>query len=108
MVIVHEHADVPVDGRAMRAYVAAPRAEGRYPAIAFYSDIFQLTESTLRWCIRLAGYGFVVCAPEIYHRLEPAGTVLEFDDEGKSRGQHDAEQTPVDDFDADIGAAISY
>src|ERR687890_2738541 len=104
MVITQEYEEVPVDGRAMRAFVSAPRAEGRYPAIVFYSDIFQLTESTLRWCIRLAGYGFVVAAPEIYHRIEPPGTVLEFDDEGKVRGQADAERTPVADFDADIRA----
>ena len=91
MVISQEYADVPVGDRAMRTFVAAPRAPGRYPGVVFYSDIFQLTESTLRWCARLAGYGFVVAAPEIYHRIEPAGTVLGFDDEGKRRGQADAD-----------------
>src|SRR5919199_1106551 len=108
MVIEHDYVDVPVDGRAMRSFLVAPRGEGRYPGIVFYSDIFQLTESTLRWCLRLAGYGFVVLAPEIYHRIEPAGTVLEFDDAGKRRGQGDAERTPVADFDADIRAALDH
>jgi carboxymethylenebutenolidase len=108
MVITQEHVDVPVGGRAMRGFLAAPRAAGRYPGVVFYSDIFQLTESTLRWCARLAGYGFVVLAPEIYHRIEPAGTVLGFDDEGKARGQADAESTPVADFDADIAAALDF
>jgi carboxymethylenebutenolidase len=108
MVISQEYADVPVGERAMRTFVAAPRAEGAYPGVLFYSDIFQLTESTLRWCMRLAGYGFVVAAPEIYHRLEPAGTVLEFDDEGKRRGQGDADATPVADFDEDIRAALDW
>jgi carboxymethylenebutenolidase len=92
----------------MRTFVSAPRAEGAHPGIVFYSDIFQLTESTLRWCIRLSGYGFVVAAPEIYHRIEPAGTVLEFDDAGKQRGQGDAERTPVADFDADTRAALDW
>src|SRR5687767_9320410 len=108
MVISQEYVDVPVGDRAMRTFVAAPRAEGRYPGVVFYSDIFQLTESTLRWCARLAGYGFVVAAPEIYHRIEPACTVLGFDDEGKARGQADAEKTPVADFDADIAAALDF
>lgn len=108
MVITQEHVEVPVGERAMRTFVAAPQAPGRYPGVLFSSDIFQLTESTLRWCARLAGYGFVVAAPEIYHRLEPAGTVLGFDDEGKARGQSDAERTPVADFDADIGAALDF
>ena len=108
MVISQEYAEVPVGRRAMRAFVASPRAAGRYPGVVFYSDIFQLTESTLRWCARLAGYGFVVAAPEIYHRIEPAGTVLEFDDEGKARGQADAEKTPVAHFDEDIRAALDF
>ena len=92
----------------MRTFVVAPRAPGRYPGVVFYSDIFQLTDSTLRWCVRLAGYGFVVAAPEIYHRVEPAGTVLGFDDEGKRRGQADADATPVVDFDEDIRAALDW
>src|SRR4051794_16008342 len=92
----------------MRTFVAAPRTPGPHPAVAFYSDIFQLTDATLRWCVRLAGYGFLVAAPEIYHRIEPSGTVLEFDDEGKVRGQADAEATPVAEFDADIRALLPY
>src|ERR671916_2948230 len=108
VVVSREYVDVPVDGRSMRIFLAAPRAAGPHPGVVFYSDIFQLTESTLRWCIRLAGYGFVVAAPEIYHRIEPPGTVLEFDDEGKARGQGDAERTPVADFDADIRAAVDW
>src|SRR5829696_5227367 len=108
MVISQEYADVPVGDRAMRTFVAAPRALGPYPGVVFYSDIFQLTESTLRWCLRLAGYGFVVAAPEIYHRTEAAGTVLEFDDEGKRRGQADADATTIADFDDDIRAALDW
>ena len=107
MVISQAYVDVPVGGRAMRTYVAAPR-EGRHSGVVFYSDIFQLTESTLRWCARLAGHGFVVAAPEIYHRIEPPGTVLGFDDEGKARGQADVERTPVPAFDEDISAALDY
>src|SRR4051794_26404062 len=91
VVITREYVDVPVGERAMRTFVAAP-ASGRRPGILFYTDIFQLTESSLRWAVRLAGHGFVVAAPEIYHRIEPAGTVLEFDDPGKARGQADVER----------------
>jgi carboxymethylenebutenolidase len=108
VVVSREYVDVPVDGRSMRTFIAAPRAGGPHPAIAFYSDIFQLTDATLRWCVRLAGYGFIVAAPEIYHRIEPPGTVLGFDDEGKVRGQADAEATPVADFDGDIRALLAY
>ena len=92
----------------MRTFVAAPRAGGPHPGVVFYTDIFQLTEPSLRWAVRLAGYGYVVAVPEIYHRIEPAGTVLAFDDEGKVRGQGDADATPVADFDADVDAALAW
>ena len=108
MVLTREYVDVPVGERAMRTFIAKPKAPGAYPGIVFYTDIFQLTESSLRWAVRLAGYGFLVAVPEIYHRVEPAGTVLEFDDEGKRRGQADAEATSVADFDEDARAALDH
>ena len=83
-------------------------AEGAWPGIVFYTDIFQLTEASLRWAVRLAGYGFLVAVPEIYHRVEPPGTVLGFDDEGKARGQADVEAITTAEFDEDIAAAISW
>jgi carboxymethylenebutenolidase len=108
VVLTREYVDVPVGERAMRTFVAKPAAEGSYPGIVFYTDIFQLTEPSLRWAVRLAGYGFLVVVPEIYHRIEPAGTVLGFDDEGKVRGQADADATPVAEFDADVDAALAW
>ena len=92
----------------MRTFVARPAASGAYPGIVFYTDIFQLTESSLRWAVRLAGYGFLVAVPEIYHRVEPAGTVLGFDDPGKVRGQADADAITTAEFDEDIAAAVEW
>ena len=106
VVLTREYVDVPVGERAMRTFVARPAASGAYPGIVFYTDIFQLTESSLRWAVRLAGYGFVVAVPEIYHRVEPAGTVLGFDDPGKVRGQADADAITTAEFDEDIAAAV--
>ena len=108
MIITTEYVDVPVDGKFMRTFVAKPKAAGKYPGIVCYSDIFQLTGPMLRSCARLAGYGFVVAAPEIYHRLEPPGLVIPFDDDGRTRGLEDAANTPVVDFDADCRAALNY
>ncbi|MCA1564327.1 MAG: dienelactone hydrolase family protein [Acidobacteria bacterium] len=108
MIITTEFVDVEVDGSPMRMSVAAPKPEGAYPGVVFYSDIFQLTGPMLRATARLAGYGFVVAAPEIYHRHEPAGTVIPFDDAGRTRGLEGAANTPVADFDADCRAALDY
>jgi carboxymethylenebutenolidase len=92
----------------MRTFVAAPKLEGKYPGILFYSDIFQLTGPMIRATIRLAGYGFVVAAPEIYHRIEPAGTVIPFDDDGRTRGMAGAAQTSVSEFDSDCRRTLDY
>jgi carboxymethylenebutenolidase len=104
VVVTREYVDIGT----MRTLVAAPAAEGAYPGVVFYTDIFQLTEPSLRWAVRLAGYGFMVAAPEIYHRVEPPGTVLEFDDEGKARGQADVEALTTAQFDEDIDVALAW
>ena len=90
----------------MRTFIARPDDDRPYPALAFYSDIFQMTESTQRMAIRFASYGFVVAAPEIYWRLEPPGTAIAFDDPGRDRGMDDAKRMHVSDFDADIAVLI--
>jgi carboxymethylenebutenolidase len=109
MIITSEYVEIATsDGGSMRIFVAAPKAAGKYPGILFYSDIFQLTGTMLRSCARLAGYGFVVAAPDIYHRLEPPGLLIPFDDAGRARGLLDASRTPVAHFDADARSALDY
>jgi carboxymethylenebutenolidase len=108
MVVNTEYVDIALPDSPMRTFVAAPKAEGQYPGIWCYSDIFQLTPPLLRTCVRLAGYGFVAAAPEIYRRLEAPGTVIPFDDAGRTRGQQDAVNTPVAHFDADCRAGLDW
>src|SRR5437763_3736146 len=108
MVITTEYVDVSVGGSAMRVLLSAPRKEGKYPGVLLYSDIFQLTGPMLRACARLAGYGFVVAAPEIYHRLEPPNSPIPFDDAGRTRGLENAARTSVANFDADGRAVLDY
>src|SRR3954467_10201247 len=108
VVLTREYVDVPVAERAMRTFVARPAAAGSYPGIVFYTDIFQLTESSLRWAVRLAGHRFVVAVPEIYHRVRSPAVVLGFDDPGKVRGQADAEAITTAEFDEDIAAALAF
>lgn len=108
MQIETTYVDVPAAGKQMRTAVVAPVGGGQYPGIVFYTDIFQLTPSSMRWVSRLASYGYVVAAPEIYYRIEPAGTVLDFDDAGKIRGQADVDALTAAQFDEDISALVSW
>lgn len=80
VVLARETEDIPVRDRRIRTYVVRPKeARGPLPPVIAWSDIFQLTPPHLRIVDRLASYGFLVAAPEIYSKLEPAGTVLDFD-----------------------------
>ncbi|MGK5678177.1 dienelactone hydrolase family protein [Actinoplanes sp. URMC 104] len=106
---VHEE-DVRIAGAGheIRAKVLTPDGGGDRPGVLLYTDIFQLTESTLRTCRRLAATGLLVCAPEIYPRGELAGVALEFDDAGKQAGLGAAAATTTAQFDEDRVAVLDY
>src|ERR1041384_1264685 len=87
MIVNTQYVTIESGGSPMRTFVAAPKTAGEFSGVLMYSDIFQLTSSTLRCAVRLAGYGFVVAAPEIYHRVEPPGSAIPFDDAGRDRGR---------------------
>jgi carboxymethylenebutenolidase len=92
----------------IRSVVITPEGGGHGSAVLLYTDIFQLTESTLRTARRLASSGFVVCVPEIYPRGELAGVALEFDDAGKRAGLAGAAATTTAQFDADRVAVLDH
>src|SRR5438552_7952492 len=102
MQITTKDIELRVDGSLMRVYLAAPTQTGKFPAIVLYSEIFQLTAPIRRSAERLAGHGYVVAAPEIYHRIERPGTVIPYDDIGRMWGNDDARRTPVAAIDADF------
>jgi carboxymethylenebutenolidase len=108
MQIITRDVDIRVDGSLMRLYVAEPRTAGKYPGILLYSEIFQLTGPIRRSVERLAGHGFVVAAPEIYHRIERPGVVIAYDDIGRMWGSEDAAKTAVSEFDADAAATLDF
>ena len=96
-----------VDVGSIRCLVAQPPGATRRPAVVLYSDIFQLTPPMVRTVKRLAGYGFLVVAPELYGRIEPAGTVLDFDRD-RQRALDDADKMAVEHLDADRRAVLDW
>ena len=99
---------VPASGYDIRSVVLSPVGEGPWPGVLLYTDIFQLTDSTLRTARRLASAGMVVCIPEIYPRGALAGVALEFDDAGKQAGLAGAAGTTTVEFDADRAAVLDF
>ena len=98
---------IPAPDRQIQAIVIEPVGTPPRRGVLYYTDIFQLTESTLRTARQLASAGFLVCLPEIYPR-ELAGVALEFDDAGKQAGLAAAAHTATAQFDSDRTAALDY
>lgn len=99
---------LPAPDGEIRAVLISPVAGRPRRAVLLYTDIFQLTESTLRTARQLASAGFVVCVPEIYPHGELAGVALEFDDAGKQAGLAGAAATTTRQFDADRVAVLDF
>ncbi len=108
MQIIRRNLGLTVDDSLMRVYIAEPKPEGHYPGILFYSDIYQLGRPITLLADRLAGYGYVVAAPEIFHRVEPIGTVIEPNDLGRMQGNDAARRTAIADYDADVTAVLDW
>jgi carboxymethylenebutenolidase len=92
----------------MRTHLFRPAAAGRYPGLVFYSEIFQVTGPVRRMAAQLAGHGYVVAVPEIYHEFEPAGTVLAYDDAGSARGNELKTTKTIASYDGDARAALAF
>ncbi len=108
MIADTETVDLPTATGPMRSYIFRPAPKSRYPGIVLYSEIYQVTGPIRRIATFLAGHGFVVLVPEVYHELEPLGTVLNYDKPDTDRGnQHKITKT-LSSYDADARAALDY
>ena len=108
MQITQETHDLATATGPMRCYIYRPATEGAFPSIIFYSEIFQHTAPIARSAAMMACQGFVVIVPEVFHELNPIGTVLGYDDAGKDKGNNDKWAKPLLDHDSDTAAMIEF
>ncbi|MBI1375642.1 MAG: dienelactone hydrolase family protein [Phycisphaera sp.] len=108
IIIDNEHVALDTPYGPMRTHIFRPAAPGRYPGVLFYSEIFQVTGPIRRTAALLAGHGFVVAVPEIYHELEPAGCVLAYDQDGADRGNKHKTTKELASYDADARAVLDH
>ncbi len=104
----NEWADIETPTGPMRTYIFRPSAAGRYPGVLLYSEIFQVTGPIRRTAALLAGHGFVVAVPEIYHEFESAGTVLAYDQAGADRGNELKTTKELSSYDHDARAVLEF
>lgn len=108
MITKHKTVEIPTPTGTMQAQIFRPNSKELFPAIIFYSEIFQITAPIARSANLLAGLGFVVIVPEVFHELNPAGTVLGYDDEGKDKGNNDKWTKTLEAHDSDTQAMVDY
>lgn len=100
--------DLPTPSGPMRTFVFRPNAEGKFPGIILWSEIFQMTGPIRRTATYLAGQGFTVAVPEIFHEFEPAGTALAYDTAGTDRGNFCKITKKLEHYDGDARAVIDF
>lgn len=108
MILQTERVELATPTGPMQTRIYRPVAPGKYPGLVLFSEIYQVTEPIQRFAAMLAGHGFVVAAPDIYHELESAGTELAYDSEGTARGNAHKIGRPVQAYDDDARAVIDH
>ncbi|MDO9204194.1 dienelactone hydrolase family protein [Methylotenera sp.] len=113
MKIQSQSADILTPTGVMRTYIhrpvdGKPNGGNKYPAILFYSEIFQQTGPIESAAKIMASHGYVVLVPEVFHELNPIGTVLGYDDAGRNKGNADKETKDVQAYDTDNVAIIEF
>jgi carboxymethylenebutenolidase len=113
MLVQSEVADISTPTGLMRTYIHRPVEnksghQRKVPAILFYSEIFQQTGPIARAAAYIAGHGYAVLVPEVFHELNPIGTVLGYDDAGREKGNADKAAKDVQGYDTDNRAMINF
>jgi carboxymethylenebutenolidase len=108
MILEASSVDLPTSRGKMRTYVYRPKGVGRRPGVVLFSEIFQRTGPIGRTAAMLAGNGYVVAVPEVFHELEPAGTVLGYDQAGADAGNAHKIGKAVAAYDEDARAVLDH
>src|SRR3954469_25064501 len=108
MILQESSVDLATSRGPMRTYVYRPTTGGRRPGVVLFSEIFQRTFPIGRMAALLAGPGFVVAAPEIFHEVLPAGTVLGYDQAGADAGNRHKVEKTVAAYDEDARAVLDH
>src|SRR5436305_4609156 len=103
-----ETVDLATPTGAMRTHIFRPKEERPHPGVLFYSEIFQVTAPIRRMAALIAGHGYFVAVPEIYHEFEPAGSALPYNRAGVDRGNALKKEKELHAIDGDSQAVIDY
>jgi len=108
-VLIQENfVDLNTSQGVMRTFLFRPAAEGRFPGIVLFAEIYQMTGPIARMARLLAGHGYVVAVPETYHDFEAPGSPFEYDQEGTDKGNRYKIEKTIASYDDDARACIDH
>ncbi|QDV70277.1 Carboxymethylenebutenolidase [Rosistilla carotiformis] len=102
------HVDLSTPSGTMRTHLFRPAVEGKFPGVILYSEIYQMTAPIARTAALLAGHGFVVAVPDVYHEYTELGEAFAYDQAGTDRGNALKTTKELASYDADARAVIDY
>jgi carboxymethylenebutenolidase len=100
--------DLQTSRGPMRVHTFTPTGDGKFPAVIFFSEIFQVTGPIRRMAAALAGEGYLVAVPEVYHEFEPLGCVLAYDQAGSDRGNELKYTKELASYDEDVDVLVKW
>lgn len=112
MLIEETYHDVKTSyGTSMRLYVYHPIIPNypnvKFPGVVVYSEIYQVTGPVSRFAKDIAGQGYIVVAPSIYHNFE-GPEPLAYDVKGTDAGNKYKIEKELKSYDEDNKLSIDY
>lgn len=109
--VTTEQISIEIPGEAgsprMNGYLARPTAEGRHPCVLLFMEAFGINSHIRDVAQRIARLGYVVLAPDTYHRIAP-GLELGYTQESIARIMPLIHKLRRDEVVRDIAASIAY
>jgi carboxymethylenebutenolidase len=103
-----ESIDLPTLAGNMRTHLFRPLNQGRFPGIVLFSEIYQMTGPIARTAAFIAGHGYVVAVPEVYHEFAHPGEVFAYDPAGTERGNQLKITKELAHYDDDAKVALAF
>jgi len=108
MLLEESHVDLQTPVGVMRTFIFRPAGNGKFPGLILFAEIYQMTGPIARTARQLAGHGYVVAVPEIYHDFEPPGSPFQYNQADTDKGNRYKIEKTIASYDADARACIDH
>ena len=108
MILSEDFVDLDTPSGVMRTHRVRPAAEGNYPGLVLFSEIFQVTGPILRTARLFASQGYIVAIPEIFHEFEAPGCAFAYTPEGTDKGNRYKIEKELAHYDSDARVVLDH